>query len=50
MFLRKVSKEIVYDQPKSMKNYIPEGTYFTGHLLSPSGIEKSPRLSGEGKI
>lgn len=31
--VQEFTKEIVYDQPKSMKNYIPEGTYFTGHLL-----------------
>jgi conjugal transfer pilus assembly protein TraB len=25
--------EVELDRPKSVKNYIPEGTYFTGHLL-----------------
>jgi hypothetical protein len=25
--------EVEFDKPKSAKNYIPEGTYFTGHLL-----------------
>jgi hypothetical protein len=35
--------EIEFDQPKSAKNYIPEGTYFTGHMLG--GIAVSTGLN-----
>lgn len=34
--------EVELDKPKSAKNYIPEGTYFTGHLLG--GIAVSTGL------
>ena len=35
--------EVEFDKPKSAKNYIPEGTYFTGHLLG--GIAVSTGLN-----
>ena len=35
--------DIEFDIPKSVKNYIPEGTYFTGHLLG--GIAVSTGLN-----
>lgn len=35
--------EIVYDKPKSAKNYIPEGTFFTGNILG--GISVSTALN-----
>lgn len=35
--------EVEFDRPKSTKNYIPEGTYFTGHLLG--GIVVSTALN-----
>jgi len=35
--------EVELDRPKSAKNYIPEGTYFTGHLLG--GIAVSTGLN-----
>lgn len=35
--------EVEFDLPKSTKNYIPEGTYFTGHLLG--GIVVSTALN-----
>lgn len=35
--------EVELDSPKSAKNYIPEGTYFTGHLLG--GIAVSTGLN-----
>jgi hypothetical protein len=35
--------EVELDKPKSAKNYIPEGTYFTGHLLG--GIAVSTGLN-----
>ena len=35
--------EVELDRPKSAKNYIPEGTYFTGHLLG--GIAVSTALN-----
>lgn len=31
--VQSIDQEVVYDKPKSAENYIPEGTYFTGHLL-----------------
>lgn len=34
---------VEFDKPKSAKNYIPEGTYFTGHLLG--GIAVSTGLN-----
>lgn len=36
-------QDVEFDQPKSAKNYIPEGTYFTGHLLG--GIAVSTALN-----
>lgn len=36
-------QQVEFDQPKSAKNYIPEGTYFTGHLLG--GIAVSTSLN-----
>lgn len=35
--------EVEFDRPKSAKNYIPEGIYFTGHLLG--GIAVSTGLN-----
>lgn len=35
--------EVEFDRPKSAANYIPEGTYFTGHLLG--GVVVSTALS-----
>ena len=35
--------EVEFDKPKSAKNYIPEGTYFTGHMLG--GIAVSTGLN-----
>ena len=37
------ASDVVLDIPKSAKNYIPEGTYFTGHLLG--GIAVSTGLN-----
>jgi len=34
---------IIFDKPKSAENYIPEGTFFTGHLLG--GISVSTALN-----
>ena len=36
-------QDVEFDTPKSAKNYIPEGTYFTGHLLG--GIAVSTGLN-----
>ncbi len=36
-------QDVAYDIPKSAKNYIPEGIYFTGHLLG--GISVSTGLN-----
>lgn len=38
-----LTKEIEFDQPKPVEHYIPEGTYFTGHLLG--GIAVSTALN-----
>ena len=35
--------EVAFDSPKSTKNYVPEGTYFTGNLMG--GIVVSTALS-----
>ena len=35
--------EVAFDRPKSTKNYVPEGTYFTGNLMG--GIVVSTALS-----
>lgn len=35
--------DIIFDKPKSAENYIPEGTFFTGHLLG--GISVSTALN-----
>jgi hypothetical protein len=41
--VQEFNNEVEYDRPKSVKNYIPEGTYFTGHLLG--GIAVSTGLN-----
>lgn len=41
--VREFEKEIEFDRQKSAENYIPEGTYFTGHLLG--GIVVSTALN-----
>lgn len=40
---RDFDTEVEFDNPKSAKNYIPEGTYFTGHMLG--GIAVSTGLN-----
>lgn len=37
------SGDTIFDKPKSAENYIPEGTFFTGHLLG--GISVSTALN-----
>lgn len=41
--LQDFDEEVEFDKPKSAKNYIPEGTYFTGHLLG--GVALSTGLN-----
>jgi conjugal transfer pilus assembly protein TraB len=40
---RDFDAEVEFDKPRSAKNYIPEGTYFTGHMLG--GIAVSTGLN-----
>ena len=48
MNILEFAKEVEYDMPKSAANYIPEGTYFTGHLSG--GIVVSTALNAPDEL